>query len=118
MFLGTCWLRLLEAAGSEGELRNSAGKTGHELAAVAAQQEEQAKLTPFRHGHGLHLGCKDLESYLDLREKMLDEDVAAGIWLWHTKQAVYHFDKGAMEQLEAAVNYLQSKSLDVSVSLR
>ena len=75
-------------------------------------------LTSFRHGHGLHLGCDSLESYLDLREKMLDEDVAAGIRLWHTKQAVYHFDKGAMEQLEAAVKSMQAKSLDVSVSLR
>ena len=108
---------MLEAAGSDVELHNSAGKTGHEPATIAAQQEEQAKLTPFRHGHGLHLGCESLEPYLDLREKMLDEDVAAGIRLWHTKQAVYHFDKTAMEQLEATVKDLQAKSFDVAVSL-
>ena len=47
---------------------------------------------------------------------MLDEDVAAGIRLWHTKQAVYHFDKEAMEQLEATVKDLQAKSFDVAVS--
>ena len=75
-------------------------------------------MTPFCHGHGLHLGRESLESYLDLREKMLDDDVAAGIRLWNTKQSVYHFDKGAMEQLEATVKALQAKSLDVSVSLR
>ena len=96
-------------------LRNSAGKTGNELATIAAEQAEQAKLTPFRHGHGLHLGCDSLESYLDLREKMLDEDVAAGIRLWHTKQSVYHFDKGTMKQLEATVKDLQAKSFDVAV---
>ena len=73
---------------------------------------------PLRHGHGLHLGCDSLESYLDLREKMLDEDVAAGIRLWHTKQAVYHFDREAMEQLEATVKDLQAKSFDVAVSLQ
>ena len=110
--------RLLEAAGSDVEMRNSAGRTGHELAAIASQQEEQAKLTPFRHGRGLYLGCDSLESYLDLREKMLDEDVAAGIRLWHTKQAVYHFDREAMKQLEATVKDLQAKSFDVAVSLR
>ena len=104
--------------GSDVGLRNSAGKAGHELAAIAAQQEEQAQLTPFRHGHGLHLGCDSLESYLDLREKMLDEDVAAGIWLWHTKQAVYHFDKEAIDQLEATVKDLQAKSFDVAVSIQ
>ena len=109
--------RLLEAAGSDVEMRNSAGKTGHKLAAIASQQEEQAKLTPFRHGHGLHLGCDSVESYLDLREKMLVEDVAAGIRLWSTKQAVYHFDKPAMEQLEATVKDLQAKSFDIAVSL-
>ena len=109
---------LLESKGCDVELRNNAGKTGSELAAAAARHEEQADLTPFRHGHGLHLGCESLESYLDLREKMLDDDVAAGIRLWNTKQSVYHFDKGAMEQLEAAVKALQAKSLDVSVSLR
>ena len=108
--------QMLEAAGSDVEMRNSAGKTGRELATIAAQQEEQAKLTPFRHGHGLHLGCDSLESYLDLREKMLDEDVAAGIRLWHTKQSVYHFDKGTMKQLEATVKDLQAKSFDVAVS--
>ena len=101
-----------------GASANSAGKTGRELAVIAAEQTEQAKLTPFRHGHGLHLGCDSLESYLDLREKMLDEDVAAGIRLWHTKQAVYHFDKDAMEQLEATVKDLQAKSFDVAVSSR
>ena len=53
-----------------------------------------------------------------LREKMLDEDVAAGIRLWHTKHAVYHFDKEAMEQLEATVKGLQAKSFDVAVSPR
>ena len=95
---------------------NSAGKTGNELATIASEQAEQAKLTSFCHGHGLHLGCSSLESYLDLREKMLDEDVAAGIRLWHTKQAVYHFDKEAMEQLEATVKDLQAKSFDVAVS--
>eukprot|EP01045_Picozoa_sp_COSAG04_P017563 COSAG04_NODE_1562_length_6335_cov_34.922226_3_plen_448_part_00 len=110
--------QLLEAAGPDVELRNSAGKTGHELAIIATQQEEQAKLTPFRHGHGLALGCESLESYLGLREKMLDEDVAAGIRLWHTKQAVFHFDKEAMEQLEATVKDLQAKSFDVAVSSR
>merc|ERR1711969_42388 len=109
---------MLEAAGADVELRNSAGKTGLELAVIAAQQEEQAKLTPLCHGHGLHLGCDSLESYLNLREKMLDEDVAAGIWLWHTKQAVYHFDKEAMEQLEATVKELQAKSFDVAVYIR
>merc|ERR1711969_494294 len=108
---------MLEAAGADVELRNSAGRTGRELATIAAQQDEQAKLTPFCHGHGLHLGCDSLESYLDLREKMLDEDVAAGIRLWHTKQSVYHFDKPAMEQLEATVKELQAKSFDVAVSL-
>ena len=110
--------QMLEAAGADVGLRNGAGKTGRELAAIAAQQDKQAKLTPFRHGHGLHLGCDSLESYLDLREKMLDEDVAAGIRLWHTKQAVYHFDKEAMEQLEATVKDLQAKSFDVAVSPR
>ena len=53
-----------------------------------------------------------------LREKMLDEDVAAGIRLWHTKQSVFHFDKEAMEQLEATVKDLQAKSFDVAVSLQ
>ena len=60
--------------------------------------------------------CIRDRSYLDLREKMLDEAVAAGIRLWHTKWAVYHFDKGAMEQLEATVKDLQAKSFDVAVS--
>ena len=111
-------VELFEDAGCDVELRNGAGKTGSELAAAAAQQEEQSNLTPFCHGHGLHLGRESLESYLDLREKMLDDDVAAGIRLWNTKQSVYHFDKGAMEQLDATVKALQAKSLDVSVSLR
>ena len=87
-------------------------------ATIAAEQAEQARLTTFNHGHELHLGCSSLESYLDLREKMLDEDIAAGIRLWHTKQAVYHFDKDAMEQLEATVKDLQAKSFDVAVSSR
>ena len=65
-------------------LRNKSGKTGSDLAKLFKDEAEQAKLTPFNHGHKLHLGCESLEAYLELRETMLDKDVAAGIKLWHS----------------------------------
>ena len=67
-------------------------------------------LTPYCHSHQLHLTCESLQSYLALLEKMIDEDVAADIRLWHAKQAVYHFDREQMAQLEATVKDLRRRA--------
>jgi len=52
---------LLEAKGCTIGLRNTANKTGMDLAAAAAREAEQQVITPFNHGHNLHLGCESPE---------------------------------------------------------
>jgi ankyrin repeat protein len=106
---------LLEAKGCTVGLRNNSGKTGADLLQASQGEYKQSILTPHNHGYKLHLSYDSLESYLAVLERMLDEDVAAGIKLWHAKQAVYHFSREQMAQLEAIVKELLPKSFDIAI---
>lgn len=106
---------LLAAKGCSTDLVNSSGATGADLLQAAQDEERQSLLTRYRHGHKLHLCCESLESFLALLEQTLDEDVAAGIRVWHAKQAVYHFSAEQMAQFEATVADLQAKSFECAL---
>jgi hypothetical protein len=111
--------KLLETKGCTTDLVNSSGKTGADLLQAFENGREQSVLTPYNHGHRLHRTCKNLESYAQeekaLLKRMLDEDVAAGIKLWHAKQAVYHLGREQMAQLQAAVKNLLPNSFDIAL---
>ena len=106
---------LLVKNGCDTTLVSSYGKNGEDLKCAFEDEKDRSSLTPFNHGHNLHLSCEDLESYLALLERMLDEDVAAGIKLWHSKHAVYHLGREQMAQLETAVKQTLSKGFDVAL---
>eukprot|EP01047_Picozoa_sp_COSAG01_P018602 COSAG01_NODE_1011_length_12147_cov_12.737384_9_plen_456_part_00 len=106
---------MLASKGCSTNLKNSSGKTGEELLRAASNEKERSFLSPFTHGYKLHLSCKNLPQYLRLLEKMLDEDVAAGVRLWHAKQAVYHLGREHMKQLEATIEELQAKYFDIAL---
>ena len=106
---------LLVRKGCSTDLKSSYGKTGADLLHTYHDEKDRSLLTPFKHGHGLHLTCENLESYLALLERMLDEDVAAGIKLWNSKLAVYHLGKEEMAQLEAMVKQTLPKGFDIAL---
>lgn len=106
---------MLAAKGCSTELKNSSGKTGADLQQAFKNEHDQSVLIPFNHGHKLHLGYDSLEAYLISLGQMLDEDVAAGIRLWNSKQLVYHLDDTQMEQLEATVAKLLPKSCEIAL---
>ena len=106
---------LLAGKGCSTGLVSHYGKTGADLLRAFHNEKQQSRLTPFNHGHNLHLSCENLESYLALLERMLDEDVAAGIKLWSSKLAVYHLGREQMAQLEAIVKQMLSKGFDIAL---
>ena len=106
---------MLAAKGCSTDLVNSSGKTGKELLQAVHTGKAQSVLSPFNHGYNLHLSCPNLPMFLRVLEHMLDEDRAAGIRLWHAKQAIYHLDNGQMKELEAMVKDLQAKSFAIAL---
>eukprot|EP01047_Picozoa_sp_COSAG01_P084240 COSAG01_NODE_17997_length_1107_cov_1.579365_1_plen_368_part_11 len=106
---------LLVAKGCSTDLRNDLGKTGHDLAAAAAQEHEQATVTPYRHAATMHRSCQTLEEFLDMLTRRQNVHVDAGLRVWHAKLYVGHFDADQMDALLVAILNQMTKTRVVAL---
>ena len=97
------------------DLVNSSGRTGEELANEMKKECDLAVINRWDRADRLHLATSSLESWLDLQTSALQQDVNAGIRLWDSKEAVWHYGKEQMEALEEAVGQPIHKNYSLAV---
>ena len=106
---------MLATKGCSTKLVNSSGKTGADLLQAFENEREQSSLTPYKHGYRLQRCYDSLESYMVVLERMLDNDMEAGIKVWNAKLAAYHLGREQMAQLEATIKALLAQSFDIAL---
>eukprot|EP01047_Picozoa_sp_COSAG01_P041018 COSAG01_NODE_3491_length_6012_cov_3.665201_2_plen_1109_part_00 len=107
---------LLRNNGCTVKLENRLDQTAEHLHNIYKQEEQQQKLTLWRHSHQFWLSRRNLEQYLYYVERMsLLEFLKHGMRIWNAKLVVVHFDLHQMHSLLTDVRSQLPKSQDLAL---